>query len=176
MSKYRDGDADAFEVLYTRHKGGLYRYFLRKCGNTAIAEELFQDVWLKVIGARLQYETRAKFRTWLYQMAHNHFVDHYRRQKASAVIHAVNGDCDPEAVPDRPQMEPQQLADIQEQAGLMKRLVAELPDEQREAFVLREDGGFSIDEIAAITGVNSETAKSRLRYAVNKLRTGMMAA
>lgn len=173
MQGYRGGDAGAFEILYSRHKGGLYRYLLRKCGNAAIAEELFQDIWMKLIGAREHYEVRAKFTTWLYQMARNHYIDYYRREKISATPVPSAGDCDPEDVPARPQEEPQHLAEVHEQADILMQLLDQLPDEQREAFVLREEGGFSLEEIAAITGVNPETAKSRLRYAVNKLRAGM---
>ena len=78
MNRYRDGDAHAFEVLYTRHKGPLYRYLLRQCGAAALAEELFQDVWMKLIRARERYEARAKFTTYLYHLAHNRLIDHYR--------------------------------------------------------------------------------------------------
>ena len=86
MNRYRDGDAHAFEVLYTRHKGPLYRYLLRQCGAAALAEELFQDVWMKLIRARERYETRAKFTTYLYHLAHNRLIDHYRRAKAGVPI------------------------------------------------------------------------------------------
>ena len=173
MQNYRYGDAGAFEILYARHKGGLYRYLLRQCGNAGIAEELLQDVWMKVIGARTRYEVRAKFTTWLYQMARNHFIDYYRRQKITGTFNPVPGDCDPEDVPARAQEQPEHLAETHEQADILMQLLSRLPEEQREAFVLREEGGFSVEEIAAITGVNAETAKSRLRYAVNKLRAGM---
>ena len=173
MQSYRDGDAGSFETLYSRHKGGLYRYLLRQCGNAAIAEELFQDVWMKLIGARAHYEVTAKFTTWLYQMARNHFIDYYRRQKITGILNPVPADCDPEEVPVRPQEQPEHLVEVQEQADLLLQLVDQLPEDQREAFMLREEGGFSIEEIAAITGVNHETAKSRLRYAVNKLRAGL---
>jgi len=173
MQSYRDGDAGAFEILYSRHKGGLYRFLLRQCGNAAIAEELFQDVWMKLIGARTQYKVQARFTTWLFQMARNHYIDYYRRQKITGALNPAAGDCDPEEVPVRTQEQPEQLAEMQEQADLLVQLVGKLPEDQREAFVLREEGGFNIDEIAVITGVNPETAKSRLRYAVNKLRAGL---
>ena len=78
MLRYRDGDAGAFEHLYARHKGSLYRYLLRQCGQPAVAEELFQDIWLKLIAARGGYAVQAKFSTWLYRIAHNRLVDHYR--------------------------------------------------------------------------------------------------
>jgi RNA polymerase sigma-70 factor (ECF subfamily) len=85
MNRYRDGDAHAFEVLYTRHKGPLYRYLLRQCGAAALAEELFQDVWMKLIRARERYEARAKFTTYLYHGAQP--ADRsYRRAKTGVPI------------------------------------------------------------------------------------------
>ena len=98
MSRYRFGDAGAFEVLYKRHKGPLYRYLLRQCGAAAQAEELFQDVWFKVIRARERYEARAKFTTYLYHLAHNRLIDHYRRARTGVPI-SYNDD------PDEPLLE-----------------------------------------------------------------------
>ena len=173
MCAYRDGDAGAFELLYRRHKGGLYRYLLRKCGNQNIAEELFQDVWMKLVKARGTYVVRAKFSTWLFQLAHNHAIDYYRRHTLSKAENCMNGENAFDEMQAREQDQPDVLAQIQQQTGRLLQLIDCLPPEQREAFVLREEGGFSIDEIAEITGVNNETAKSRLRYAVNKLRAGL---
>jgi len=74
MLRYRNGDAGAFGRLYARHKGSLYRYLLRQCGQPTVAEELFQDVWLKLIAARSGYAVQARFATWLYRIAHNRLV------------------------------------------------------------------------------------------------------
>lgn len=173
MCAYRDGNDGAFELLYRRHKGGLYRYLLRKCSNRNIAEELFQDVWMKLIKARGTYAVRAKFTTWLYQLAHNHTIDYYRRHKLSTDENRVGEGNLFDDTQTREQDQPDVLAQIQQQTARLLQLLDWLPPEQREAFILREEGGFSIGEIAEITGVNNETAKSRLRYAVNKLRTGL---
>jgi len=173
MLAYRDGDAHAFEQLYLKHKGGLYRYFLRKCGNASIAEELFQDVWMKLINARERYEVKAKFATWLCQLAHNHFIDHYRKHSISASMNQNFQDDELENIPAGNNQQPEQQAEFQQQMETMLQLISELPDEQREAFLLREEAGMSLAEIAEVTGVNIETAKSRLRYAVNRLRKGM---
>ena len=79
MRAYGQGDAQAFETLYARHKGATYRYFLRHAGsNVATADELHQDLWLRVIGARERYEAQAKFSTWLYTLARHRMVDHWR--------------------------------------------------------------------------------------------------
>ena len=80
MLGYRNGDAAAFEVLYIRHKGALYRYLLRQCRIAAVAEELLRDVWLNLVRARERYEVRAKFTTYLFRLAHNRLIDYYRRQ------------------------------------------------------------------------------------------------
>src|SRR4029077_19590021 len=78
MLAYGGGDAGAFEVLYRRHRGPLYRFLLRQVNDAATAEELFQDVWMRVIDSRERYEPRAKFTSWVYAMAHNRLMDHYR--------------------------------------------------------------------------------------------------
>ena len=85
MLGYRDGDAAAFDVLYARHKGGVYRYLHRQCRDAAAAEELFQDVWMNLIRARAGYTVQAKFTTYLYRLAHNRLIDHYRKHSQAAV-------------------------------------------------------------------------------------------
>ena len=79
MLHYAGGDLDAFQKLYERHRGGLYRYFLRQ-GNPSVAEELFQDVWARVIQSRKRYRPKAAFKTWLYTLAHNRLIDYWRRE------------------------------------------------------------------------------------------------
>ena len=175
MNRYRDGDARAFEALYTRHKGPLYRYLLRQCGVPAVAEELFQDVWTKLIRARERYEVRAKFTTYLYHLAHNRLIDHYRRAKTGVPI-SYGDDPDEaliEQVADSELRQPDSEFERRRQAQRLLALLAELPEAQREAFLLREESGMSLQEIAETTGVTMETAKSRLRYALVKLRQGM---
>jgi RNA polymerase sigma-70 factor (ECF subfamily) len=169
MSAYRDGDVAAFETLYERHKGPLYRYYLRQGLNDAIAAELFQEAWTKIIGARERYRPTAKFTTYMYQIAHNCLIDHFRRSGRSvaafdegvvAVQDLPGADCDG----------PESGAAALEVRERFRAALAALPDEQREAFVLREEAGLGLADIAAATGVSAETAKSRLRYAVQKLR------
>jgi len=79
MLAFAKQDASAFETLYARHKDALYRYFLRHINNEATCQELFQDLWMKVINAKENYQVTAKFKTWLYTLAHNRLVDWYRR-------------------------------------------------------------------------------------------------
>jgi len=176
MQRYRDGDARAFEILYARHKGPVYRYILRQCGVAAQAEELFQDVWMNLIRARRRYQPRARFTTWLYTLAHHRVIDHYRRQAAGVPI---SYDDDPDDTPliervaDSEVRQPDNEFERRRQAQQLLALLAQLPEAQREAFLLREEGGLSLEEIAEATGVTMETAKSRLRYALARLRQGM---
>ena len=168
MLRYRDGDVDAFETLYRRHNDALYRYLLRLSRHQATAEDVFQEAWGKVIKARSRYRPTAKFTTFLYRVAHNCFIDHVRRNRR----HGNTADVDPDTQQgdeDGPELETErQLARQRLLAAL-----ADLPEEQRDAFLLREEAGLSVDEIAFVTGVNRETAKSRLRYATQKLKAAL---
>lgn len=174
MLGYRDGDAGAFDVLYSRHRGGLYRYLLRQCRDAGVAEELFQDVWMNLIRARQRYTVQAKFTTYLYRLAHNRLIDHYRQRAHAVAVSFEDEDCpELENLTDHREPPPEQAYDNREQARELLALIAELPEAQREAFVLQQEAGMSVEEIAAATGVTRETAKSRLRYALAKLRQGM---
>ena len=163
MQRYAAGDARAFEPLYRRHNDAVYRYLLRLSANAATAEELAQDVWTKLIKARARYQPTAQFRTYLFRIAHNTFIDRVRRQRG----HEVELAAEPiSAETDQPDA-------LSEQALLRRRFQAalnELPVEQRDAWLLHEEGGLSVDDVAHATGVNRETAKSRIRYAVRKLK------
>ena len=91
MTRYREGDVAAFELLYSRHRGPLFRYFLRHGVDRETAAELFQEVWARVIQARKRYEPTAKFTTFMYTLAHNVRVDHYRRAGRRPVLDADAG-------------------------------------------------------------------------------------
>ena len=173
MLAYQNGDAASFDSLYARHKGPVYRYILRQCKNEAIAEELFQDVWMNLIKARERYEVKAKFTTWLYQMTQNRVIDHYRRQKTAAGSALNKDDIEPDELLARAKDEPEQQTQTDKKFRYLLHLLEQLPEEQKQAFLLREEAGMNLDEIAQVTGVNPETAKSRLRYAINKLRQGL---
>lgn len=171
MLQYRDGDADAFEVLYGRHKGALFRYCLRHCRERATAEETFQDVWLRVIGARDRYEPRAKFTTWLYRIAHNRVIDRYRSDNPGR-LQPLDEDGGSEPAAPRTE-EPERRVAAARRGARLRVLLEELPAEQRDAFLLHEEAALSLDAIAEISGVGRETAKSRLRYALAKLRAAL---
>jgi RNA polymerase sigma-70 factor, ECF subfamily len=173
MLRYRDGDALAFEHLYTRFKQPLHRYLQHQCGNKATAEELFQDVWMNLIKARERYEVTASFKTFIYRMAHNRLIDHYRRQRHGVPLSYSDDEVLQNSADFADPVNPEQTVAGQQQWQILLRAIETLPEAQREAFLLKENTGLSIEEIATITDVNSETAKSRLRYAVNKLRIAL---
>ncbi len=166
MLAYRDGDASAFETLYARHRARLYRFVLRSVKSRAIGEELFQEIWMRVIEARLRYKPQARFTTWLYTIAHNHLVDHWRKRGLTLV--SLEDDETPGASPD-----PAEQAQARESLARFAAALEALPPLQREAFLLHEEGGLSVAQIAAATRTNEEAAKSRLRYAMAKLKAAI---
>lgn len=173
MLAYRDGEGAAFEALYARWRGALYRYFLRQCGHGGQADELFQDVFMRVIGAAAGYEATAKFSTWLFRIAHNRLVDHWRktgREPVDPIASAEDGD-DCEFDPPAPEGNaPERQAEQGQLRQALMAALSALPELQREAFLLAEEGGLTLEEIASVSGVGRETIKSRLRYATAKLR------
>jgi len=168
MLRYKDGDVAAFETLYRRHNDALYRYLLRLSRHPDTADDVFQEVWGKIIKARESYRPTAKFTTFLYRVAHNCFIDYLRRNKRHT--HALA------AEPDH-QPDPGETPEAVTERSLARRrlhvALTDLPEEQRDVFLLHEEAGLNLDQIAAVTDANRETVKSRLRYAVNKLRAAI---
>lgn len=168
MLRYKDGDTGAFDTLYRRHNQALYRYLLRLCRHPDAAEDVFQEAWGKIINARERYRPTAKFSTFLYRVAHNCFIDHVRRNKR----HSQQANVEPDT-----QQHAGEGPDVETERQLarerLERALAALPDEQRDVFLLHEEAGLSLDAIAEVTGTGRETAKSRLRYAVRKLRAAI---
>jgi RNA polymerase sigma-70 factor (ECF subfamily) len=154
----------------------VFRYLLRHLGSRAQAEELFQEIWMSLIGARERYRVEAKFTTWLYTMAHNRVIDFYRRQRPLELVSLDAGGEDDDPPPQlaaSPASDPHRAAEAKQQAARLLQLVDALPATQREAFLLQQEGDLSLEQIAAVTGADRETVKSRLRYAMDKLRRGM---
>jgi RNA polymerase sigma-70 factor (ECF subfamily) len=173
MERYRDGDATAFEQLYLRHKGPLYRYLLHQCQPREAAADVFQETWSRVIASRERYEVRAAFKTFLYRIAQHCVVDHYRlrARKREGRMDPVDDHEDVLAIQGHEQPEAR-VAQSQLDEAVHDALAA-LPEEQRNAFLLFEEGGLGLKDIAEVTGVPAETVKSRLRYALAKLRRAL---
>ena len=172
MLAYAAGDAAAFEQLYARHRGKLYRYLQRQLRDNAVADELFQDVWQRVIASRSGWKPDAGFATWLYTIAHHRLGDHWRSLK-----HRPSAPADADermarvADPDTPE---RVLSEFERRRQLQLAL-DDLPEEQREVLLLRLEQELTLEEIGDITGVGRETVKSRLRYAMDKLRASLPA-
>jgi RNA polymerase sigma-70 factor (ECF subfamily) len=174
MKRYARGDMRAFESLYRRHKTPLYRYLVRQARNPETANDLFQETWSKVVTSRDRYEPRAQFRTFLFRIAHNCFVDHCRR--ASVRNESSGGEDGWERMlPGSEQDQPDTRAEQAQLTARYRAALSTLPAEQRDVFLLYESG-LSLDEVASVTAVGAETAKSRLRYAVSKLRAVLASA
>jgi RNA polymerase sigma-70 factor (ECF subfamily) len=172
MQAFAAGDARAFETLYDRHALPVWRFVQRSVHDRALADDLVQDVWFSLIRQAPRYEPRARFRTWLFTLAHHRLVDHWRTHKAHASLDAETDDG--AALADTLAADsgfgPVRQLQSREQAQALLDALAALPLPQREAFLLQAEGGLSLAEIAQATGVNAETAKSRLRYARERLR------
>lgn len=165
MLAYRSGDAGAFDTLYKRHRTRLFRFVLRSIRSRPAAEELYQEIWMRVIEARSSYAPKARFTTWLYTIAHNRIIDQWRRAGLSLV--SLEEASDP---PAGAAADPSRQAEARETLARFAAALEGLPPAQREAFLLHEEAGLSVAEIAAATGSNEEAAKSRLRYAIAKLK------
>lgn len=165
MCAYAAGDMAAFEALYARHRGPLYGFVKRAVHDASLADELYQDIWERVITARHRYRPSAAFSTWLYRIARNRLVDHWRRLRPEAAS-------DPDELPGAI-APPGEAMDEAGRAQALERAIAQLAPEQREVILLRLQRGFSLAEIAEITGAPFEAAKSRLRYAVGHLRRAL---
>jgi len=172
MLAFAAGDARAFETLYDRHAMPVWRFVQRSVHDRALTDDLVQDVWFSLVRQAPRYEPRARFRTWLFTLAHHRLVDHWRTHKAHASLDADTDDgatlADTLAADSG--FGPVRQLQSREQAQALLDALASLPLPQREAFLLQAEGGLSLVEIAQATGVNAETAKSRLRYARERLR------
>jgi RNA polymerase sigma factor (sigma-70 family) len=188
MAAYAHGDVAAFERLYARHQGALYRFVRRLLGSglAAQADEAFQDTWLRVVHARASWQPQgATFRTWLFTVAHHRVVDLLRRSGREVAIDAFDGEGDepwqPKGsaawahwpAPAGSATPNEDLAFWRRAGEQLLRCLEQLPLPQRSAFLLHHDDGLSLDEVARALEVGFETAKTRLRYAMAKLRTCM---
>ena len=188
MKAYAQGDAAAFEQLYARHQAALYRFVRRLLGPSlsAQADEAFQDTWLRVVHARERWEPQgAAFRTWLFTLAHHRVVDLLRRGGREISVDAFESDdgdepWQPEAqlwqhwpAPAGSAPQGDELAFWRRAGERLLHCLEQLPLPQKSAFLLHHDDGLALDEVARALEVGFETAKTRLRYAMSKLRTCM---
>ena len=187
MAAYAAGDAAAFELLYARHRAGLYRFVRRVLGSAlgGQVDEVFQDAWLRVVQARTRWQPQgASFRTWLFTLAHHRAIDLLRKGGREVALDAFEGEdgepWQPDAAawqhwpaPAAAALQGDELAFWRRAGERLLACLDELPLPQRSAFLLHHDDGLSLAEVAGALEVGFETAKTRLRYAMSKLRTCM---
>ncbi len=166
MERYAGGDAAAFDELYARHRGPLYRYFVRQVSDRASANDLYQGAWEKIIRSRDRFRSSSSFTVWMYAIARNHLVDHYRGLRPATPVEM-------EELSDQRPGPVEAVIDCEQNEQLMAGIRA-LPEEQRSALLLKLETGLKLEEIATVTGTSSETVKSRLRYAVGKLKRSLV--
>ena len=175
---FREGDADAFAGLARRHERGIFNFCLRMLGSRSAAEDAAQEVFLKIVRAAGGWEPKAKVRTWMYAMARNHCIDELRkakhRQTESLDRPLSIGESDGATMLDRTAdadaIRPDRGADSSKLRGHLVEAIESLPEDLREVFMLREQAGLPFKEIASIVGIPENTAKSRMRYALEGLR------
>lgn len=167
MLAYAAGDAAAFEQLYARHRERLHRFLTAQLRDAALADELFQDTWQRVIAARAGWRPDAAFATWLYRIARNLLADHWRARRHRPPAPA---DADERVARVTDEDTPEDSLSEFEQRRRLALALEALPDEQREVVLLRLQQELTLEQIGEITGVGRETVKSRLRYAMDKLR------
>jgi RNA polymerase sigma-70 factor (ECF subfamily) len=181
MQRYIKNDEAAFEVLLARYRHSLFGFLYRYLGRKDKAEDVFQDVFYEVIRARKQYQPQAKFASWIFRIARNRAVDRLRRN-GFREMESLDVTLDPNATDGETRLDrlssgdlnPEEMIQNKELADVLEKILGELPPEQREVFWLKEKSGLTIAEIAEMTGVSPNTVKSRLRYALEKVRTELV--
>ncbi len=178
MQRYREDDLSAFAELYRRHGKGLYQFIAWRSPRREWVEEIVQDSWAALHEARARYEPIASFKTWLYQIARNRLIDLLRHKEAKL---ASDMGEEPTSVFERladqagEVASPEHILEKKQQLNALHEAIRELPVEQKEVLILQQFNAMSMEEIAQITATPIETVKSRLRYAMQKLRSKLTA-
>lgn len=172
VALYSEGDNGAFDVLLLRHKNRIYSYVFYIVKDRELTEDIFQETFVKVITTIKQgrYVESGKFSSWITRIAHNLIIDHYRQEKAEN--HIPNSDMTPDVF-NRKELSEGNVEDsmISSQVRVdIRKLVAALPDQQKEVLVMRYYQNMSFKEIADATNVSINTALGRMRYAILNMR------
>jgi RNA polymerase sigma-70 factor (ECF subfamily) len=178
MLRFRAGEVRAFELLLQRHRQSVYEFVLRSVGfhNAAQAEDLTQETFLRVVKQASTYEPKSKFTTWLFTLARNLCIDASRRRKHRKTQSLDAQDEEGHSLLDRTAdkgLAVDREAVSRELRARLERAIDELPEDQREVFLMREAADLSFKEIAEVIGISENTVKSRMRYALEKLRVSL---
>ena len=172
ISAFSSGDNNAFDILLERHKRRVYSYILHLIKDATIADDIFQETFVKMIMTVKQgrYNPDGKFASWLMRIAHNIVIDHIRQEKAASTVSSDDSDYD---MLNRKELSEETIEDLLVDNAIrcdLRKLVKTLPREQRQVLVMRFYGNMSFKEIAERTGVSINTALGRMRYALLNLR------
>lgn len=173
VNQFIKGDVSSIETLIDRHKDKVFNYILISVKNKELAEDIFQDTFVKVIKSLLRgkYKDDGKFVSWVIRIAHNLIIDYYRKSNQMNI--RSNDDYDYDIFNSRNLIDDNNIEQEMVNEQVMKEvrmLIEELPDDQKEVIMLRHYGGLSFKEIADQTGVSINTALGRMRYAVLNMR------
>ena len=172
LARYRRGDAQAMDELVDRHAGVLYAYVRRFLRDPALAEDLTQEVWLRVLRRSGTFDGRSRFTTWLYTVTRNTCIDHLRRVQRRSPETDAEPSGEPFALEELAHPGPPIVEQVsrRELSALVEEAVEVLPDAQREVFLLREQTGLTFREIGEVLELPRDTVKSRMRYALGHIR------
>ncbi|MEK7483694.1 MAG: RNA polymerase sigma factor [Planctomycetota bacterium] len=177
MLSFKNGDESAFGQLITKHSIGLINYFYRQGVDRSIAEDFCQEVFIKLYEYRKKYTATAKFTTFLYRMAHNHFIDYCRSRKNKPHLYSIDEPISDESEKGRKSdligktENPMESLVQGELKNFLEDAINTLPPDQREVFVLSEIHGMKYAEISEILGIPVGTVKSRMFNSIQKLRS-----
>lgn len=172
MERYRAGDANAFNELYRRFRAPVRRFVAKLSRGQEEADEIAQEVWLAIIRGAPSYRPAAKFTTYLFSIAHRRLQAHWRsRNRRTHALATLEPAPEPDEIADDGTAVPEDWAARAELRGALMAAIDRLPPPQRAVFLLKAEADLSLEEIAAATGAGVETTKSRMRYAVARLRT-----
>jgi RNA polymerase sigma-70 factor (ECF subfamily) len=180
MERYLEGDARAFQRLMERHAPKMFNFLIRSTGRRDVAEDLVQEVFLRIVRRADSFRGQSKFTTWMFAIARNLIIDTARkeRHRRTVPLDAPIRSAEPggttrlEQTPD-PSPTPDRRAADSRFTGRLEDALAALPDDQREVFLMREVEGMKFREIAQVVGIPINTVKSRMRYALESLRLAL---
>jgi RNA polymerase sigma-70 factor (ECF subfamily) len=161
--EWQKGNMKSFELLYARYRQTLYLFLLRGGLNEMVAEDLFHDCWMKVMSEAKRFDGN-NFKAWVFTLARNIRIDHFRKTMIRDADIYDNQETSADALSAEVNSAAKDCVD------LLKVSIAQLPNDQRDVFLLKEEAGLSLQEIANLMAVGKETIKSRIRYAMKQLR------
>ena len=181
MVRYQRGDRDAFALLVRRYNKQVYNFVLRQLRSPALSEDVTQDVFMRLVQNAAEFKHEARFSTWLYAIARNLCIDQLRRlqhRRHPSLDQPLGADSEGRTLGDsvtaqHPSTSAERSAASSEMQASIVRAVDALPEEQREVFLLREIADLPFRDIAEITGATENTVKSRMRYALDRLKQAL---